>query len=705
MTKITDAFVKDYLQEDASFITDKKLGNLQDLEARFNILIEEGIVSDYSLSEEKTIRIFSAGSKLNLPAVIEGEAKGRGSIMLDPAFAKANKLEIGSSILIHGRSFEISGYMSLPNYIYPLKEETDLLSNPNTFGIAVISREDFDTINTGISFYSVKFKDNANIGEKINELKEYLRKENIIILRWTNINENPRVTFVSLKIDGMKQVSTSLPIAILLLSCILAGIVMWRMLKKEAVTIGTIYALGYRRGEIIKHYLMYPLVIALTGGTIGTLLGALTLRPMLDFMAVYFNLPLDAVSFDIVYVFTSIMLPVAFLCISGYLVVNRALMSSPVDLMKGGKDKGKVGFIEKKLKLDRLSFSSKFKVREQLRSIPRSMFLLLGVAVATMLLLFGFVTKSSMDYLMKESYNEVFKYEYEYVFNSLQLEQAKSGEIFSISPFTLKEDEQADFAVYGIQADSKLISLKDKNGNPLNTNSIIITKPLADKLALEPKDTIRIVNKLDAREYSLIIDSIAETYVGETIYMPLEQFNTMLDYPTNSYMGLWSTEKLDIPENQLLRKATIGELIRAFEDMTAPMQKMLGMIAFMSFIIGLLVIYVVTSLIIEENKESISLMKIFGYNKKEVYSLILNSSSFIIVAGYIIGIPMLLASLRVMFSSMAQQMNFTFPVRINYIFMLAGFVVIYLTYELSKHLSKKKVNRISMQEALKAGME
>ena len=112
-------------------------------------------------------------------------------------------------------------------------------------------------------------------------------------------------------------------------------------------------------------------------------------------------------------------------------MVNKALKSSPLELMRGGKENNKVGFIEKNLKLDKLKFSTKFKIREQLRSIPRSVFLLLGVIIATMLLLLGFAAKSSLDSLMKDGFEEAFKYNYSYVFNSIQQGSPTKGEAFS----------------------------------------------------------------------------------------------------------------------------------------------------------------------------------------------------------------------------------------------------------------------------------
>lgn len=706
MINIKTSFEKNYVQEDASFITDKKLSNIKHLESKYDMSIEENRSIDYSVSKDKTLRIFSENKKVNIPAIIEGNKLSGKDILIDPAYAKANNLKVGDNIKLYNQNFKISGFMSLPNYIYPIKSESDLLNDPNTFGIAVIGKDDFNAINKGGISYSIKFSDDKNsIDSNVAQFKDYLKSQNIIIFNWTNISENPRVTYVSAKIDGINKVSSSMPIAILLLTCILTGIVMWRMLKREFMIIGTLYALGYRKREIMKHYLIYPLSIALTGGIVGTILGTFTLRPMLNFMVMYFNMPIDSASFSIKYVTISILLPVIFLSICGYFVVNKALKYSPVELMRGGKEKGKVSFIERRVKLDRLKFSSKFKVRELLRSIPRSVFLLLGVILATMLLLYGFAAKSSIDFLMKNTYEETYKYQYEYAFNSLQQGTPSNGEAFSVSPFTLKSDNKTGFSVYGISTYSKYISLKDKSGSRLNTDRVIITRPLADKLKVKPQDTIQVVNKLDSREYNITIDNIAETYVGEYIYMPLAKFNAMLKYPPNSYIGLWSKVKINIPENKLLRTATIDDFKKAFDSMTQPLQYSVGTMAFMSFIIGLIVIYVVTSLIIEENKESISLMKVFGYRKKEVYSLILNSSSFIIVIGYIIGVPLLLASLSAMFNSVTKSMNFAFPVTIKYTYVLVGFVVIYVSYEVSKALSKKKINRISMTEALKAGME
>lgn len=737
MAALTDAFEKACVQDDASFVTTGRLDNIGELESRFGALIEEG-ASFEAVSGDKTLRIFRQNTKVDLPAIIEGNNLSGGDIMLDPSYAKANGLKIGDELKVLDGTFKISGFMSLPNYIYVLKNETDILNDPLTFGIAVLGKEDFDRFGKGSGFYSVRFtpvpggsggESDSIVGtgsgtgaDSIAEMdsgagaggiearkeqfRDYLRSIGVPVTQWTDIEDNARVNYVKIKIEGINGVSKSMPIAILLLTCILTGIVIRRMLQRESVIIGTLYAQGYRRRELRRHYLMYPLTIAVIGGIIGTALGALMLKPMLAVMVSYFNIPVGSITYSAGYVAASLLLPVFFLGMSGGFVLRKVLVNTPVDLMKGVREKNGVNFIERGLKLERFSFATRFRIREQLRSLSRLAFLLIGVVMATMLLLLGFTAKSSMDNLMNFGFKDAYKFQYEYVYKTLQTARAPQGaEKFSAASVTLKSDNATSFEIVGIEPGAKYIVLKDKSGAALIPDRIIVSRPLAEKLKAAPGDVIDVVGKTDSKEYTITIDSVAETFIGEFIFMPIERLDKLMGLPAGSYMGVWSEAALDIPEDQLYSARTVEDSVKDFGKSTEPIQTAVGVISFISIIIGLIVIYVVTSLIIEENKGNISLMKVFGYRRKEVNSLILNSSSIMIAIGYIMGIPLILATMRVFFKSLTESVKLTLPVVISYPYIIIGFAVIWLIYELSKTMSKRKVDRIPMTEALKSGTE
>ncbi|WP_273225526.1 ABC transporter permease [Geosporobacter ferrireducens] len=704
--RLANEFQEGYVQEDASFTTSKEIENLQELESAANAMIEEGLTLDYTLSEGKTLRIFSQNNRVNLPAILDGkELSGSGDILISPVFADTHNYKIGDELNILDKTFTIVGFAALPNYIYPLQSEEMMMPLPG-FGIAVISKEDFAALNQGSSFYAVKFNESVqNSRVQSFEFRELLNSRNIDILKWTDIEDNKRVNIVDAQVQIQKLVSKAIPTGILLLAIILISNVIGRMIHRESTIIGALYALGYRRKEIYRHYLRFPLLIAIIGGIIGTILGIFPVRPLLSFFTTAFIMPMTGIEFSLISMTISLLLPILFLGCGCYFVIRKELKHSPVELMRGKKEKNKVNFLERGLKLEKFRFATRFKIREQLRSLSRLAFLLFGVSVATMLLLWGFVLKSGFDDML--SGGSVYNFEYEYKFDKPQHEPLPAGaEPFQALLFLPEPDAKNDFYVTGILPDSELVTLVDESSTRLSTNQVIVTKPMARLLNANEGDTVDIVRKTDSRVFSIKIDKIADTYEGKFVFMPLADFNQKFEMPEGSYVGAFSNVLLDIPENQSYSVVSLEEKKAAVEEAIGPTKSMISVMAAIAFIIGMIVIYLVTSMIVEENKGTISLMKVFGYRKKEINSLILNSSTIVVVIGYIIGIPLTFKGIGVLVQSLENSVGMTLPpLKINPSYLLIGFIVVMLTYELSKLLCRKKVNAVSMSEALKAGME
>lgn len=707
LTRLTNEYENRYVQEDASFTTDKTIDNLQELESASDTVIEEGKSFDYTLSEGVTLRIFSKNDKINIPAIIEGsELSGNGDILINPAFAAAKKLKIGDVLTILDKQFTVAGFMALPNYIYPLKSETDIMYSPQNFGIAVISREDFTALGKGNSFYAVKFN-HPEESPRAQSAKfiELLKSHGVENIQWSDIGGNKRVSTATIQNDSVNLMSKAVPTAILLLASILIGNILGRLIKRESAIVGALYALGYKRKEIYRHYLKFPLVIALTGGIAGTILGIFLVRPILLIMFGYFDIPLTGIDYSPIVMIIGLLLPVLFLGLSGWFVIRKDLESSAAELMKGDKEKSKVNFLERICKLEKLKFNMKFKIREQLRSLSRLVMLLAGCAAATLLLLYGFFLQSGMDYLLTTSLESAYNFQYEYAFKSPRTEPAPAGsEPFSASLFMPAGDDNIGFYVNGVLPNSAMYTFIDESGARLSMDQVIITKPLANRLNLKQGDTLNIIRKSDYQEFSLKIDSIADTY-NKFIYMPLADYNEKFGMPEGSYTGLSSNELVDIPENQPYSIVSIEDKVAAVREAMIPIASMVGFVSVMAFIIGMIIIYVVTSMIIEENKNTISLMKIFGYRKKEVNSLVLNSSAIVVVIGYIIGIPLSFAAMGGLMKGLESSVAFSMPLTIDPLYIGVGFVVVMLSYELSKLLCRKKVNAVSMSEALKAATE
>lgn len=681
--------------EDASFMVQNPIQDLHELENKYDLMLEERKSIDVNYDSSSVLRVLQAAEKIDKYAVVKGKAlQHQGDILIDQGFADAHSLSIGDYIKINNVKFKIAGYMTTPDYVYPLKSESDVLKNPKTFGIAVISKEDMGMLGTHLTYYSVKY--NKNNAE---EFKNALENSNVLI-QWINKKDNNRIVFIDSDLRGGVAVGKYLPITILLLTCILISIVLTRLIKGEYFEIGTLYSLGYRKKEILAHYLRYSLIISVTGSITGTVIGSFLVKPLLSMVISYYNLPLLTINFNLKYIIISLLLPLIFLMPVTYIVINRVLKLTPLQLMRGGRNKTKVNFIEKKIKLDRFNFNTKFKIREIIRSLPRTLLLILGVTFASMLLLLGFATKDSMDYVVNKSYKDISS-NYAYTFKTFQSGNTYPGEKRSISMFTTNlNNNSKDFAICGVQKDSKLLNMVDEDNNPIDFNQVVMTKSLSDRLHIHPGDEIKVKNKLNSKEFTIKIDKIAQSYIGDTIYMPLQSFNKLNGYPESSYLMIDSKEKLSLPQDMLLSVTTKQDLIDGYDTLLKPFRYMIGGIASVAFIIGLIVIYVVTSLLIEENKGNISMLKILGYKNREISSLILNSSSILVILGFIISVPLLLTSLAGFFSLMTESLDITIPAKLNLINILISFIVIMTAYELSKLLNKRKILSVSMSKSL-----
>lgn len=97
---------------------------------------------------------------------------------------------------------------------------------------------------------------------------------------WIDASTNKRIRMAWATISGMKAMSIPVPTAMFLLCCLIVGLMIWRMVRAENVIIGTLYAQGYRRKELILHYISIPIIIAAVAGLAGALLALPTIGPL-----------------------------------------------------------------------------------------------------------------------------------------------------------------------------------------------------------------------------------------------------------------------------------------------------------------------------------------------------------------------------------------------------------------------------------------
>lgn len=148
----------------------------------FGVTLEEQFYLDYQLKDESTLRVFKNREMINLIEIEQGKtAEHVNEIVLEKRYAEEHDLQIGDSIGVGEKEFEIVGIGCSPDYDAPYKDLTDSSVNSVQFGTAFVSENTYEklladgkSVKAEEYVYSYLLNDeitNEELKEKIQELK------------------------------------------------------------------------------------------------------------------------------------------------------------------------------------------------------------------------------------------------------------------------------------------------------------------------------------------------------------------------------------------------------------------------------------------------------------------------------------------------------------------------------------------------------
>lgn len=690
-------FVDKYKQESFHFITLIPI-NVEEISNKFNLEIEERFSWDYEY-DSKTLRIFSLSSKVNKPLISEGKLPSLGEIAIDPNFAQANNLKIGDSFQIQGKTFRISGFCFLPDYIYIIKNEQDFLPDSLHFGIGVLNYDDLVSHMPPSVFLHYYM---ARGDTDIDSLKQELASK-YGLLRFQEKWDNFRIIVTEKKMESARPMSYVIAGIILFISSILLSIVLSRLIRSMHREIGTLYALGYNRKEIMSVYIKFPIIIWLTGSIPGILLGYLFSDPFIRFYVSFITVPVVHKIFSYSDFILALILPGAFIIPTGYFCIRNLLKKSVVEIIRGEEEKG----FKKKYRfnfLDRFSFRRRLMLKQALLHPSREIILIFGLAFASFLILYGVSARSSLYRLPEKTYKEIFRYNYMYLFNNYKTKNNWGGERFNLLNFTIG-NSRANVSIYGIEKNSELIYLTDKEGNRLYPDGLIISKSLADKFNLKLGDTVEFKDKITGNKYYLKVKEIADLYVGNSAYMDIDEFNNTFNQEKGTFIGLFSKDKLDIPKEELLTVMDKEYIIEVFKNNASTIDQMIRFLGIASFLVALCIVYVLSSLTITENRKPLALFKILGYYDKELSSIFLGFNDISFVIGFLLGIPLFNYFMNLLMKNVLKDLDFSLELKTSFQDIIIAFLILLVAFVISKYFGRKKIYSISPSIILKEQME
>ena len=333
------------------------------------------------------------------------------------------------------------------------------------------------------------------------------------------------------------------PSIFFLVAALISLTTMTRMVEEQRVQIGTLKALGYSNGAIMRKYLGYALLATGGGSIFGVLVGE-KIFPYVIIVAykiMYIHIPHVLIPYHWGYGIVATLIAIGCTGAATLLACYKELVAQPAVLMRPEAPKvGKRTWIEKVPFLwKHLSFSWKSSLRNLFRYKKRFFMTLIGIGGCMGLLIVGYGLRDSITSVAKIQYDDLQTYEASvYVSDDMEDETRKELETYldenkKVSAYTSvhmssittqHEDEEVD-AYLTVISDMDLVEkffvYRDrvsKERYELSDEGIIISEKTAKMLGANEGDTI-VLSEDGMNEQKVKIDAICENYVSHYVYM------------------------------------------------------------------------------------------------------------------------------------------------------------------------------------------
>lgn len=547
---------------------------------------------------------------------------------------------------------------------------------------------------------------------------------------------NPGYTEFSDNADRLASIATAFPVFFFLIAALVSLTTMTRMVEEQRLQIGTLKALGYSNGDIMKKFLIYATLASAAASAAGLAVGY-TLFPNIIFNAygTLYNLPSIRISFYLSYSVISVV--VALLCTTmTALIASRVeLRSNASVLMRPRAPKSgqrilleRVSFIWR-----RLGFTGKVTARNLFRYKQRMFMTVCGVAGCTALILSGFGMKDSIGGIAPLQFGEIMKYNAMVALHDDSNEQVKkdydklianttelSG-VLNVTQdavtATAKGVNNQDVTVFVPESPAKLsdfVILKNRKSDksiPLSDQGAVITEKLARLYDVGVGDSLTIQNN-NNDTFEIKIAGITENYTMHYMYMTPAYYESIfnqnaevntqfLTYQDTS--SKWEDafgEQLTNNERVAMVSFTSG-VSSAFDDTMDSMNVVVVVLIVSAAALAFVVLYNLTNINVSERIRELSTIKVLGFYDKEVTMYIYRENMILtvlgIIAGNFLGIWLhgfVLQTAEVdamMFSQTIKWMSYGYAAVLTLLF--SGIVMLSMHY---------KLKRIDMIEALKS---
>ena len=356
---------------------------------------------------KRTLRTYAHRTEVDIASYCEGtKPQADNEVAVDRVFATNNGLAVGDKVELCGRAYTICGIMTLPDSQALFPNNSDFTVNTITFGVAEVTDAGFaaleDAGGAPAYTYSFTFNDrDLSVAERTDaekDMVEALTDADARVDDLIDADSNQGIGYARDDVDGDSAMWTTLLDIIIVIMAFVFVVLTDATIEEESAVIGTLLASGYRKREIILHYLALPAIVGILAAGLGCTLGvAFFTEPMRNlYYGSYSLLPFRVYWSWEIFVKCAVV-PAAALILITLVGLLRKMGKTPLQFLRH-EASGKSG-TKRGLQLpERMGFVTRFRLRVFLRNLGNFATLFVGIAFASLLLLFGLAILPTMTH-------------------------------------------------------------------------------------------------------------------------------------------------------------------------------------------------------------------------------------------------------------------------------------------------------------------
>lgn len=356
---------------------------------------------------KRTLRTYAHRTKVDIASYCEGrQPKADDEVAIDRVFATNNDLAVGDGIELEGRTYTICGIMTQSDSQALFLNNSDFTVNTITYGVAEVTDAGFaaleDAGGAPAYTYSFTFTDRdlstADRTDAEQDMVEALADADARVDDLIDADSNQGIGYARDDVDGDSMMWTTLLNIIIVIMAFVFVVLTDATIEEESAIIGTLLASGYRRREIVLHYLALPAIVGVVAALLGTALGvAFFTEPMRSLYYGSYSLPPFQVYWSWEIFVKCAVVPAAALILITLVGLLRKMGKTPLQFLRH-EASGKSG-TKRGLQLpERMGFVSRFRLRIFLRNLGNFATLFVGIAFGSLLLLFGLAILPTMTH-------------------------------------------------------------------------------------------------------------------------------------------------------------------------------------------------------------------------------------------------------------------------------------------------------------------